>query len=512
MLDPSGDKDAKLELDECKEKITANLQQDIDYREMSQEDRERMVGPTVLTAMHDALAEIGNPRKTLMEIHRTMGYLIEQLEEMLDLMGSGDEMRMEGGEGLKGETDEDVALSGVKLYKGETLLELTERWRFIHKRLYDSDEDKFDLSRVPDVHDNVRFDVLHNPHLGLTSTLEKLYELAKCMADCVVPQEYGTTCSEKRSVGVKVCNTLLEKIRGDLHIARTDNKADMRYMINMDYSADLPINTMGRRIRTRLYFTSESHLHTLLNVLRFAGDGEDVLSGPGLEFINQTPELCYLTQVVFRLFEDTGRSMEDPKRFRIEILFSPGAIAPPLHLDESNKGADTTRLDTARCHRVEREGLTCHEIEDFFDAIILERATNSDDKLDVASSSTPPLVHTDAGVISPLPANQAKGEKAAEMAIDDMANSLLDEPKPIPRSITPVIARTLELPTLPTTMTDDESSPDQPKDEGPPADLSSKYFWTTVAVGSLLLGAGCLTLALSLGEGRGNRRRYTTRR
>ena len=51
------------------------------------------------------------------------------------------------------------------------------------------------------------------PHLGLTSTLEKLYELAKSMADCVVPQEYGTTETEKRSVGVKICRSLLEKIR-----------------------------------------------------------------------------------------------------------------------------------------------------------------------------------------------------------------------------------------------------------------------------------------------------------
>ena len=156
MLDPSGDKEVKLELDECKEKITANLQRDIDFREASEDDREQMVGPLNLTSMRDALAEIGNPRKTLMEIVKTMRYLLEQLEEMLDMMGSGDEKRIEGGEGLKGDDEDDVALSGIKLYKGETLLELTERWRFIYKRLYDPDDDVFDLSRIPDVHDNVR--------------------------------------------------------------------------------------------------------------------------------------------------------------------------------------------------------------------------------------------------------------------------------------------------------------------------------------------------------------------
>jgi inositol hexakisphosphate/diphosphoinositol-pentakisphosphate kinase len=55
--------------------------------------------------------------------------------------------------------------------------------------------------------------MLHNPHLGLTITLEKLYELAKTFADCVVPQEYGTTIAEKRSVGSKMCRALLEKIK-----------------------------------------------------------------------------------------------------------------------------------------------------------------------------------------------------------------------------------------------------------------------------------------------------------
>lgn len=87
-----------------------------------------------------------------------IGELIDQLEDMLGMMASGDESRIEGGEGLRGEDEHDTALSGVKLYKGETLLELTERWRYLYGRLYDEDKDVFDLSRVPDVHDNVRFE------------------------------------------------------------------------------------------------------------------------------------------------------------------------------------------------------------------------------------------------------------------------------------------------------------------------------------------------------------------
>jgi inositol-hexakisphosphate/diphosphoinositol-pentakisphosphate 1-kinase len=48
------------------------------------------------------------------------------------------------------------------------------------------------------------------------------------MADCVVPQEYGTTIEEKRTIGVKICHALLEKIKYDLNIARTDDDVDMR--------------------------------------------------------------------------------------------------------------------------------------------------------------------------------------------------------------------------------------------------------------------------------------------
>ena len=213
MLDPSGNKEVKKELDKCKENVSKNLQMDFDFDQTTEKQHEDVVGPSSLKSLHTALEKLQNPRKTLYEIHKTIGELIGQLDDMLGVMMSGDEDRIEGGEGLKGSNSNEEALSGIKLYKGETILELTERWRFIYKKLYDEDSDTFDLSRIPDVHDNVRFDMLHNPHLGLRNTLQLLYEKAKLMADCVVPQEYGTTIEEKRSIGNKMCRALLEKIK-----------------------------------------------------------------------------------------------------------------------------------------------------------------------------------------------------------------------------------------------------------------------------------------------------------
>jgi hypothetical protein len=386
MLDPSGNKEVEPELDACKQKINVNMQKDKDFTDAPMEEVEEIVGPVSLSSLHSAMRHVGNPRKTLFLIRKVIGELIEQLEEMLGGITSGDEAVMEGGEGLKAKDETDQALSGVKLYKGETLLELTERWRFLYTRLYDEESDMFDLSRIPDVHDNVRFDMLHNPHLGLTATLEKLYELAKTMADCVVPQEYGTTVPEKTSIGSKMCGALLEKIKYDLTIAREDNKTDMRYMINMAYSADLPINTMGRRIRTRLYFTSESHLHTLLNVLRFGGaEGQRILSENGIRIINEAPELCYLTQVVIRLFEDTRRNMTDPKRFRVEILFSPGATATPIHMAELAREKDSTRFDTSPLQMIGRDGLTSQDVEDYFTWAMNAGGVENDDGVSLST-------------------------------------------------------------------------------------------------------------------------------
>jgi len=576
MLDPSGDKDVKLELDECKEKISMNLQEDIDWRDMTEEDRVRLVGPPNITSMREALARVRNPRKTLQSIYETMGTLIKELEDMLHGSKCGVEEKIpeDGDIPHRESEDADAQLSGVKLYKGETLLELTERWRFIYERLYDTETDTFDLTRIPDVLDNVRFDVLHNPNLCLTSTLHKLYSLAKNMADTVVPQEYGTTLAEKRSVGIKVCSSLLEKIRFDLHIARTDNKTDMRYMINMDYSADLPINTMGRRIRTRLYFTSESHLHTLINVLRFAFNGDScsghdctspVLSPYGMNLLNQSKEVCYLTQIVIRLFEDTSRKFDDPRRFRVEILFSAGATATPIHQARSTKETDLTRLDTEPLQAVGRDGLTCSEIEDFFYTIITERG-KSDGNHDVDAISDPGAPKPPKTPKTPNSPTTPKmmGGSSLKSKSKHAADSSKSKTSPLRSMESPIESHpeqsesaTTKAPELPGISNDANASApclspkrsvqisdraesndvtvsakekgtdkgvvgskDQGESNGEGENDNSnkeesarfhKYFYLSIATGTLLLGAGCLVMAMGL-TGRNRRGHYNSRR
>ena len=530
MLDPSGNKEVKNELDQCKRRVNKMMQlRDFSYDSSTVEEHEQVVGPKELKSMHSALMHVNNPRKFLFQMHSTIGELLYQLDEMLGVMGSGDEDRMLEGEGLKGNGDGDEALCGIKLYKGESLLELTERWRLLHKRLYDEEKDEFDLSRVPDVHDNVRFDMLHNPHLGLTVTLKKLYDLAKPMADCVVPQEYGTTTEEKISIGHKMCQALLEKIKYDLIIARTDNQVDMRYLINMEYSADLPINTMGRRIRTRLYFTSESHLHTLLNVFRFPGpeqNGKMLLSRLGKEYVNSSPELCYLTQVVIRLFENTNKELSDPRRFRIEILFSPGATATPEHMAELDRDLDNSRFDTEPLMMISKENLTSEELEEYFTHAIKEGHTEEDDEL--KDYNLQKSINKEKKDKSKQAKKQGKVESTGttstttSSSVDVKSKKSSNGDNQNTSVSNQIETKTVKIVEENNTEIEDSSSnhsiyrqidltEEEKKIERMSHALAKKYIWTSIAAASFFLGIGCLALSRGFSDNVQSRRRWTKR-
>lgn len=60
-------------------------------------------------------------------------------------------------------------------------------------------------------------------------------------------------------------------------------------------------------MRTRLYFTSESHIHSLLTCLRH-GELADVVEDEqwrrAMNFVSAVSELNYLAQIVIMIYED----------------------------------------------------------------------------------------------------------------------------------------------------------------------------------------------------------------
>ncbi|XP_031379998.1 inositol hexakisphosphate and diphosphoinositol-pentakisphosphate kinase VIP1-like [Punica granatum] len=108
---------------------------------------------------------------------------------------------------------------------------------------------------------------------------------------------------------------------------------ETKYRLDPKYAN---VRTPDRHVRTRLYFTSESHIHSLMNVLRYCNLddsllGEDSLvRHSGLGRLYKTKELDYMSYIVLRMFENTEVALEDPKRFRTEMIFSRGADLSPL--------------------------------------------------------------------------------------------------------------------------------------------------------------------------------------
>ncbi|KAI8636457.1 histidine phosphatase superfamily-domain-containing protein [Parasitella parasitica] len=204
-----------------------------------------------------------------------------------------------------------------------------------------------DPSGIPELYDSLKYDALHNrqfleaifsdPESSTTpieyhdsassnasyrSTtknsevvnhdLRNLYAYVRALFNFVAPQEYGISEKEKKTIGLLIGLPLLKSILHDME----------------DFK-------MSEKPKTRLYFTKESHVHALLNLV--------YLSGLPTKFPRPIlPELDFLTQITFELYE-RNRHNGSEKEYSLRIAFSPGA-----HYDS----VLDLRMDAEHCLKV----------------------------------------------------------------------------------------------------------------------------------------------------------------
>ncbi|THV08568.1 hypothetical protein K435DRAFT_740770 [Dendrothele bispora CBS 962.96] len=224
----------------------------------------------------------------------------EPVEEVIELLSSFRDIMRRNYETL------DVDKIQERWCCGDEPWLFRERWEKLFEDFCDVEQKKFDPSRVSELYDTIKYCALHHrtflfsifnerqdPHEPQDRRLHELYGRAKALFDLVAPQEYGIEPEEKEEIGVLTSLPLLQNVVRDLEAARNKGESSLT-----------------------LYFTKESHIHTLVNLVLTSG----------LPIANRRiPELDYCSHITFELYErNHGRGNSD-KEYSIRLSLSEGA-------------------------------------------------------------------------------------------------------------------------------------------------------------------------------------------
>uniref|UniRef100_A0A671RJ39 Inositol hexakisphosphate and diphosphoinositol-pentakisphosphate kinase n=1 Tax=Sinocyclocheilus anshuiensis TaxID=1608454 RepID=A0A671RJ39_9TELE len=299
-------------LSSCQQKVKARLHDILQKdRDFTPEDYEKLA-PTSGTSLVKSMQMIKNPVRTCDKVYSLIQNLTLQIRQRM----------------------EDPKSADIQLYHSETLELMLRRWSKLEKD-FKMKNGRYNISKIPDIYDCIKYDVQHNSLLKLDNTME-IYRLSKALADIVIPQEYGISQAEKLDIAKGYCTPLIRKIRSDLQRTQDDDTVNKLHPV---YSRG--VMSPERHVRTRLYFTSESHVHSLLSVLRYGAlcdvfllegivwlypqEARDEQWKRAMDYLKIVSELNYMTQIVIMLYEDPNKDPSSEDRFHVELHFSPGA-------------------------------------------------------------------------------------------------------------------------------------------------------------------------------------------
>ncbi|XP_054025232.1 inositol hexakisphosphate and diphosphoinositol-pentakisphosphate kinase 1 isoform X1 [Dryobates pubescens] len=285
-------------LSSCQHKVKARLHEIMQRdAEFSEEDYEKLA-PTGSASLLNSMTFIQNPVEVCNQVFTLIENLTSQIKKRL----------------------EDPKSADLQLYHSETLELMLQRWNKL-ERDFRMKNGRYDISKIPDIYDCIKYDVQHNCALKLEGTAE-LFKLSKALADVIIPQEYGINKEEKLEIAIGFCLPLIKKIQLDLQRTHEDESVNKLHPL---YSRG--VLSPGRHVRTRLYFTSESHVHSLLSIFRYGGlldENKDQQWKRAMDYLSAISELNYMTQIVIMLYEDNNKDPSSEERFHVELHFSPG--------------------------------------------------------------------------------------------------------------------------------------------------------------------------------------------
>ena len=241
----------------------------------------------------------------------------------------------------------------------EKIILIYKRYAKLYQEFYDIKTKKFDIGKIPTIYDNIKYDIIHNKSL-INNEGYELFNIVDKLACFLMPLEYGISIEEKFNIGIKLIKPLLTKIKNDVLWGELNNKSEDFLQENkynhINYNND-------KNVKTRFYFTSQSHLYSLFNAIIYGLDSFLVDDKNSINPIWNIFDMDYCSHIVFRLFENFNVQKNDEKRYRIEIVISPGANKDP-------KLSDKEHMLSVNPWIIVNDHLTLNELKKYFDSVL----------------------------------------------------------------------------------------------------------------------------------------------